>query len=349
MVKETIESVAMRSNKEKETLGTQIRSKTESLIRAKISQKKESLHRVNPINEIKANKKSLLSLKKGVNDVNSNRPKEMKSSLIGLSEDDHVKKGARLKMPPQDLLEELKKDSMKKSQATTKSMPHIQEALVASVETGSLKATKTASKTSKSASASASASVAVKAALHHGKEKDLNTASIAAYPSLQDLAGAEKAVYKDVSTSAYHDMEVLASRIAVEVTFALADQVEELAVCNSEFRMGLHRVARWTLTTLFRRTERCVVVPDAIPGYTMMAFKKPSGLSITTKPTTSSSTETLDQDSVEARATARIIESFLGKANHQILVIEASDVLMTLFPVPDLRKNLKDLGFYITD
>lgn len=164
--------------------------------------------------------------------------------------------------------------------------------------------------------------------------------------SLAGLALAEKAIYKDVPTGGQQDMEVLASRIAVEVTFALADQVDELAVCNSEFRMGLHRVARWTLTTLFRRAERCVVVPDAIPGYTVMAFKKPTALSARSNGETG---EALAQEGAEASATALIVERFLAKANHQILVIEAPDVLLTLFPVADLRKNLRDLGFYITD
>lgn len=176
------------------------------------------------------------------------------------------------------------------------------------------------------------------------------SAAPAGLATLSGLARAERAIYKDVSTPAQDDMEVLASRIAVEVTFALSDQVEELAVCNSEFRMGLHRVARWTLTTLFRRAERCVVVPDAVPGYTVMAFKKPARAELAPAAQASGEQpEALAPESAEASATALIIERFLGKANHQILVIEAPDVLLTLFPVPDLRKNLKDLGFYITE
>lgn len=167
--------------------------------------------------------------------------------------------------------------------------------------------------------------------------------------TLLGLARAERAVYKDVSAPAQDDLEVLASRIAVEVTFALSDQVEELAVCNSEFRMGLHRVARWTLTTLFRRAERCVVVPDAVPGYTVMAFKKPAGAGEPRVKAKGGEAQALAPESPEASATALIIDRFLGKASHQILVIEAPDVLLTLFPVPDLRKNLKDLGFYITE
>ena len=92
----------------------------------------------------------------------------------------------------------------------------------------------------------------------------------------EEMVNEERISYTDVNAYAGTDLDIVASRVAVEVTFALSEEIEELNVYSSDFRMSLHRLAKWILISLFENKEKCVVVPDAIPGYTAMGFKRSS-------------------------------------------------------------------------
>lgn len=165
--------------------------------------------------------------------------------------------------------------------------------------------------------------------------------------SFEQLVEKERVYYTDVNAYAGTDLDIVASRIAVEITFALSEEIEELNVYSSAFRMGLHRVARWILVTLFNSEDRCVVVPDAIPGYTAMGFKRDSFALSGRK--IDDSAPSIGVETVERQAATMIVDNFLGKSKAQVVVVECRDLLLVLFPVPDIRSNLKKLGFIYSD
>lgn len=157
------------------------------------------------------------------------------------------------------------------------------------------------------------------------------------------LVERELVTYKDVNAYAGTDLDIVASRIAVEVTFALSEQIDDLNVYRSDFRMHLHRLARWILVYLFEKDDRCVVVPDAIPGFTAMGFKR-DGFDVSGQPK-DVAPPSIEAGSVERHAATMIMERFLEKAHAQVVVVECKDLLLVLFPVPDLKNNLRKLGF----
>lgn len=165
--------------------------------------------------------------------------------------------------------------------------------------------------------------------------------------NFEDLVHQEKISYTDVNAFAGTDIDIVASRIAVEVTFALSEEISELNVYSSSFRMGLHRLARWILVSLFESTERCVVVPDAIPGYTAMGFKR-DGFEL--KGVKGEQyVPGLGNETVERQAATMIMERFLGSTKTQVVVVECRDLLLILFPVSDMRSNMKKLGYIFGD
>lgn len=165
--------------------------------------------------------------------------------------------------------------------------------------------------------------------------------------TFEQLINQERISYTDVNAYAGTDIDIVASRIAVEVTFALSEEIAELNVYSSNFRMGLHKLARWILVSLFKSSDHCVIVPDAIPGYTAMGFKRAGfnlkGARIDLAP------PSLGESYVERQAATLIMESFLEKTKAQVVVVECRDLLLILFPVPDMRSNLKKIGFLFSD
>ena len=161
------------------------------------------------------------------------------------------------------------------------------------------------------------------------------------------LVNNELVSYRDINAYAGTDLDVVASRIAVEVTFALSEQIDALNVYSSDFRMSLHRLARWMLVNLVERKESCVVVPDAIPGFTCMDFKR-AAFDLKGRPVEFKA-PCIDSGSVERHAATLIMERFLSNSKGQVVVVECRDVLLVLFPVADLRSNLLRLGFLGSD
>ena len=160
---------------------------------------------------------------------------------------------------------------------------------------------------------------------------------------LTNLVNEDRISYTDVNAYAGTDLDIVASRIAVEVTFSLSEEISELNVYSSNFRMGLHRMARWILISLFENKEKCVVVPDAIPGYTAMGFKRES-FNLTGKKTAEGA-PSLEKNTVEKQAATMILEQFLEKQKSVVMVVECRDLLLMLFPVSDMRSNLRKLGY----
>ena len=155
--------------------------------------------------------------------------------------------------------------------------------------------------------------------------------------TLTDLSKKDKAFLTSVDKSIKLNIETVASKLAVEVAFLLSEQIDELNVNNSEFRVSLKNVCMWVLNSTLKREEKCIIFPDCIPGFTVMCFKRNSiesdgsSVDISTTP--------------QGQAIALIIDRFLGKSDGVVLILEAKDFIITLFPVSDLKNNLKLLGF----
>lgn len=163
---------------------------------------------------------------------------------------------------------------------------------------------------------------------------------------LERLADEEKAIYKPNASPAANNFDFVAHKIAVEIAFALAEKVDELNVMRGDFRSSLEMACKRTLMVIFRREERCVVIPDALPGFTLMGFKRKGGL---LESATKEEQEAATKLSPESHAAAMIIGEFFEKTEEQVLVIDCPDALLALFPVSELRKNLKQLGFYFVE
>lgn len=188
-----------------------------------------------------------------------------------------------------------------------------------------------------------------------GKSKSLKSTEFASAVStrgLSEMIDLNLVEFAAHSFKATDDITLLAQKIAIEVSFSLADKMDELNVLHQDFRAGLQRVIRFTLTSLFSRKEKCLVVPDAVPGFTLMGFKKLTA----SKELYPSEKEMIDllknnqpSNAPEVSAVGMIIESFYKSDEDKVLVIECSDAIFALFPVGDLKANLKMLGFYFVD
>ena len=167
-----------------------------------------------------------------------------------------------------------------------------------------------------------------------------------AEPTLEKLAEKDKVLVSSVRHSAKLDVDSVANKMAVEISFVLSDQIEDLDVYKSDFRQTLQKLCKWAVTGLVAHSERCVIFPDCVPGFTLMGFKK-DGLIPETQTSDLETDSTTAMTHVESSAIALLIEKFLGRSSGMCLVIDCEDLLITLFPVPDMRKNLKMLGFEI--
>lgn len=171
-------------------------------------------------------------------------------------------------------------------------------------------------------------------------------------PKLGDLAEGD-GQYKSYDNWAAVDLEMAAHKIAVDVAFFLAEEIDELNTMRREFRSGLEFAIKWTLGRILKQTERCLVIPDGIPGFTLLAFKKPS-VDVLLNPDVKTSwigskPQSAAEYSVEAQAVSLIVGKFLDKRSSKILAIETNDILFTLFAMDDMRRNLREMGLYYTD
>lgn len=139
----------------------------------------------------------------------------------------------------------------------------------------------------------------------------------------------------------YKTAEMMGNDIAV----ALAAEIEELNTYHHGFRSALHRVFSKVLRIACEKTERVVLFHEAVPGYTLMLFKKdkwsPEDI------TSTENTEPVGLDhSAEGRAASVLIGEHVQRTGKRVIVIEHVDSLFLFFPAEDLRKNVRDLGYF---
>jgi hypothetical protein len=147
------------------------------------------------------------------------------------------------------------------------------------------------------------------------------------------------------------DLNQAATALSNDLAVVLAERVEEISTSNPEFRAGLYRAFLRVLTLAKRQADKDVLVfNEAIPGFTVILFKK-EPLSQTWQPTGKGKEPPLDdpRQSPAMAASAMVIDAFVARTRNRVLVIESSDALFVFFPAADIKRNLKDMGFYHTD
>lgn len=140
----------------------------------------------------------------------------------------------------------------------------------------------------------------------------------------------------------FEDLSYTAMSISNDVCNALALEVEDLNVRSSVFRQGMERSFIRVLNALYKKQEQFVIFPEAIPGYTLLTFKKQNRDVYFVELKREPSAELKEFTIVNS-----VLNNFFKK-NQQILLIENKDIIFAMFPVSDIKKNLKDLDLYIT-
>lgn len=145
------------------------------------------------------------------------------------------------------------------------------------------------------------------------------------------------------------DLNAAATALSSDLAAALAERVEELSTSDHEFRTGLHRAFLRILTLAKRQNNnKPILFDDAIPGFTALLYKKAS-FSETWKAKGKEPALEDPRQSPEMAASALVIEAFVARTRHRVLVIESPDAVFVFFPAADIKRNLKEMGFYHTD
>lgn len=173
----------------------------------------------------------------------------------------------------------------------------------------------------------------------------------------RSLAANDVCAYKSRWAPSLQDpVEVakVAALLSNDVAIALGAELEDLET-GHEFRNSLHRVFLRVLRMAAEREEVVLFFNEAIPGYTMMLLKKGAEAPVPTKkkaslpavpfdPSTSSLAST-----PEGQAASLMIEAFFERTSSRAMTIEHPDALFVFFPAADLRKNVREMGFYSVD
>jgi hypothetical protein len=175
-------------------------------------------------------------------------------------------------------------------------------------------------------------------------------AELPAATSWGELSESGQAFYRRSETALSEDLDYAANKLAVDVAFALAEELEDFDGFDPAFRRGLQRAARRALLCVFRSEKRVVVLPEALPGYTFMAFKKEAQAKGPAKAPAGAAAKALPacgaaEHSLEGQAAARIVGEYMKTmSDSRVIAIESADAVLALFPAADTRRNLREMG-----
>lgn len=154
------------------------------------------------------------------------------------------------------------------------------------------------------------------------------------------------AVKKEKAIKAFGNIEKTAYELALDVATFLGEQIEELNIHSHIFRSGIEKSFARVLVAMQKREQSVLIFPDSIPGFTLMSFKKDSynqselsDIEIKRDPV---------QELKEAKTMDLVVSNYFMKSKQKVLVIESEDIIFGLFPVEDTKKNLKELGIFVT-
>lgn len=158
-------------------------------------------------------------------------------------------------------------------------------------------------------------------------------------------------VHKRRFTRALEDIEPAAAALSQDVSSLLSEKIDELSTYHHDFRVGMNRVFLRVLRMACARAEQVVLFNEAVPGFTLMLFKKdPSRWAADAPASASKKAEAEAEESgPEIAAAGQVITQFVRRTGDRVLTVESDDALFVFFPTSDVKRNLKEMGFYYTD
>lgn len=137
----------------------------------------------------------------------------------------------------------------------------------------------------------------------------------------------------------------LTSRIISTVITHISEEIEEMNVMEATFRRSMTRSVEMIVNAAYKKSEKSLVFPNIIPGFTTMIIKK---LNYNLNEVEISEVERDPKNEMkELDLVNNILTKFFKKSNNsKVLVIENQDMIFAFLPVADIRKNLKDLELY---
>lgn len=160
-------------------------------------------------------------------------------------------------------------------------------------------------------------------------------------------------VHKRRYTRALEKLEEAASLLSQDVAGALVDRVDELSTYSHEFRVGMNRVFCRVLRAASTRQEQVVLFNEAVPGFTLLLFKKDPSQAQWNTPemaaAPAAATQVLEEAPPEIVAAGHVIAQFVQRTGDRVLTVESDDALFVFLPASDVKKNLKEMGFYHTE
>lgn len=159
----------------------------------------------------------------------------------------------------------------------------------------------------------------------------------------------DQGVHKRRFTSALDDCVQTATQLGQDVSSLLSERIDELSTHHHEFKVGMTRLFLRVLRIARDRAEQVVLFNEAVPGFTLMLFKKAPEQwgAIAGGPERAPAQE--DASGPELAAAGHVIAQFAQRTGERVLTVENDDALFVFFPTSDIKKNLKELGFYYTD
>ena len=148
---------------------------------------------------------------------------------------------------------------------------------------------------------------------------------------------------------ALEEIDALAGFIAQDIAGVLAEHVDELSTSHREFRVSMLRVVTRVLRTARSRPQAVLVFNEVIPGFTVMLFKKDSAAAAWAPLMAPENAAPSHSAAPELAAAGAVIAQFVHRTGSRVLTVEADDALFVFFPASDVKKNLKEMGFYHTD
>lgn len=160
----------------------------------------------------------------------------------------------------------------------------------------------------------------------------------------QTTTETNETVHKKKMTRSFDDLEKTALSLSADITLALAMEIDELPSHKVEFKAKMQSTFMHILNTATLREEQVIFFNDAVPGFALMLFKKKPMDEVFDTPIEWDIYS--DEDSPEAYAASVLAEQFFKSTKTKVVSIESEDALFVFFPVADLKKNLKEMGFY---
>jgi len=150
-------------------------------------------------------------------------------------------------------------------------------------------------------------------------------------------------IQKKRASPFFEDLEKTAVSLSGDICLVLAMEIDDLPTHKSEFRQGMQRAFTKVLFRATQETKRVIVFNDAIPGFILMLFKK----NVQSFEESQEWSIDNDENTSESEAASVLAKEYFQRTKHRVVTVESEDALFVFFPVADLKRNLKEMGFYL--